>query len=67
MVQDAHKPHHHVEHVHRSREGVKDHRKERDCPGDEDNIEYPEPDFSTQDDSGNHVPPPPPKPPTIGD
>lgn len=52
MPQDMpHDPHAHIEHRH---EDGRDHRKERDCPGDE------EPDFNTADDSGGNTPPPPP-------
>lgn len=54
---DLHKPHHHIEHVHRDERGKRDHRREEDCPGDEDG-EVVEPDFTAQ--SGNHVPTPPP-------
>lgn len=59
-MEDAHKPHH-VEHVHHDREGVRDHRREEDCPGDEEATEFPDGGVVTPQSGGNSPPPPPPK------
>lgn len=52
---------HHVEHVHHDRDGVRDHRRKEDCPGDEDTIETPDGGVVTPQSGGNSPPPPPPK------
>ncbi len=66
MPDHDHRPHIHAEAPH------EDHRREEDCPGDEDAGEIMEPDFRAADEgSGGNSPPPsppkPPKPPVIGD
>ncbi len=55
-----HDPHDHRPHIH-AEKPHEDHRRERDCPGDE--IEQDEGEMSTPDSGGNSPPPSPPKTP----